>query len=357
MAEKKKTSEKKARKRSNRAKMFLVLTVLIVTLVTTAFAIAYTKNFVGGKLAKVNRLDVDRSSLNICPKAKKELSDYDNILMLGIDTRDIENNEGSRSDAIMIVSINKISGAIKIASVYRDVYLYIPVEERFDKATHAHVYGGAQETMRMLNINLDLNIEKVIVVNWGSVAKVVDAMGGLSVDVKKNEIDEMNRYINDTGRTVGGKTDMIENPGYRKLDGIQAVTYARIRKGESGGDTARAKRMRKLLNAAVKKLKGMSFRELDQWSDEAMPAIKTDIDSKEILSLLLKVTRYDIQNSIGWPNKHDGWIMEGVWYDFPMTLERNVMIFHKKMFGRESYRPSGMVKKYSKQIEEKIKGR
>ena len=88
-----------------------------------------------------------------------------------------------------------------------------------------------------------------------------------------------------------------------------------------------------------------------------MPAIKTDIDSKEILSLLLKVTRYDIQNSIGWPNKHDGWIMEGVWYDFPMTLERNVMIFHKKMFGRESYRPSGMVKKYSKQIEEKIKGR
>ena len=51
------------------------------------------------------------------------------------------------------------------------------------------------------------------------------------------------------------------------------------------------------------------------------------------------------------------WIMEGVWYDFPMTLERNVMIFHKKMFGRESYRPSGMVKKYSKQIEEKIKGR
>ena len=71
MAEKKKTSEKKARKRSNRAKMFLVLTVLIVTLVTTAFAIAYTKNFVGGKLAKVNRLDVDRSSLNIYPRQKR----------------------------------------------------------------------------------------------------------------------------------------------------------------------------------------------------------------------------------------------------------------------------------------------
>ena len=151
-------------------------------------AAGYTKDFVYSKMDKLADLKVKQSRLDISKKARRQLDDYTNVLFLGIDTRDVKHNEGSRSDAILLASINNKTSDIKVASIYRDSYLYIPAEGFCDKVTHAHAYGGAEEAMRTLNRNLDLNIKSVVVVNWGSVAKAVDAMGGLKVNIRKNEI-------------------------------------------------------------------------------------------------------------------------------------------------------------------------
>ena len=179
-------------RKSNIIRVVIALAVLAATIVTSVFAAGFAKDFVYSKMDKLADLKVAKSELDIDRKVGEQLSGYTNVLFLGIDTRDVKNNKGSRSDAILMASINNKTSDIKVASVFRDSYLYIPAEGFCDKVTHAHAYGGAEEAMKVLNRNLDLNIRDVVVVNWGSVAKAVDAMGGLKVYIRKNEIAQMN---------------------------------------------------------------------------------------------------------------------------------------------------------------------
>ena len=87
-----------------------------------------------------------------------DVDGYINILLLGVDSRDMENIKGTRSDMIMIASINKDTNDVKLTSVYRDTYLKLGDTSTYDKITHACVYGGPEMTMKSLNQAMDLNI-------------------------------------------------------------------------------------------------------------------------------------------------------------------------------------------------------
>lgn len=343
-------SDNEAKNKKKKKRLIITLVILAVLVVVITGGMIYALNFIKTKASKVTQIDIVRTDLDINPRVAKQLKNYKNIALLGIDTRDVKKSKGSRSDAIIIVSINKKNNDVKLVSVYRDSYLNIKAENRFDKVTHAFAYGGAAETVKTLNRNLDLNIEEVVIVNWGSVANVVDALGGLKVNVKPNEIAELNKYMTDTLGTVRKKTSYVKRTGVQTLDGVQAVTYARIRKGTSGGDTARAERMRKLINAAFKKVKGMNIAELNALIDKTLPEIKTNMSDSDIISMAMNIASYNVKDSIGWPYRYGGELLNEIWYDVPYTLAANVYKLHKDLFKQDKYRPTDTVMEYSQQI-------
>ena len=101
---------------------------------------------------------------------------YINILLLGVDSRNMDNIKGTRSDMIMIASINEETNDVTLTSVYRDTYLKLGDTSTYDKITHACVYGGPEMTMKSLNQALDIDLSQYVIVNFKTVADVVDAV-------------------------------------------------------------------------------------------------------------------------------------------------------------------------------------
>ena len=317
------------------------MTLVVIGAVIGAAGVFYAKD----KLDNISHVELDESSL----AADNEISDYRNIVILGVDTRDMSNFSGSRTDSIIIVSINKKSGDIKLISVYRDSFLDIE-GVGLDKVTHAFAYGGPERTINTLNRNLDLNITEFAALNFKTVAKVVDSVGGIDIDIRDDEISQMNTYLPETARYLKSDFEYITEAGMQHLDGVQAVTYSRIRHTE-GGDYRRTERMRTVLTAVFKEVKKMSFGELNKMMDDVLPEVSSNIDSLEIIPLMLKMYKMDIKDSIGWPYDKEGYISpSGVWYAAPVTLESNAAKLHEDAFSQSGYVPSDRVREISGSI-------
>lgn len=289
---------------------------------------------------------------DIDPDVSDALSGYRNILILGVDARSMTNYDGSRSDAILVLSLDKETGTINMISLMRDSYLEIYDHEGeldLDKITNAHAFGGGVATCRALNRNLDLNIREYAVFNWKAVADVVDAFGGVQVEVKENELHDLNVYGDETGSYIGRPFTPVLTAGVQTLDGVQAASYCRIRK-TSGGDSQRAERMKKVLQAIFTQAKSMNLAELKAISDNALPEIRTNMGSKAILTMLMELGTYNLNKNIGLPYEYDGGMFHGGWYAVPKTLETNVVRLHEEAFGQAGYLPSTDVLGISKLI-------
>ncbi|HKM28521.1 MAG TPA: LCP family protein, partial [Anaerovoracaceae bacterium] len=226
---------------------------LIVIVIVGIVAISY----VFSKLDILNKVDIDEGNLSIV-----DMDGYANILLLGVDSRDMDNLQGTRSDAMIVVSINEETRDVKLISVYRDTYLKMGDTSTYDKITHACVYGGPEMTVKSLNQAMDLNISKFVVVNFKAVADLVDAIGGIDIDVKDIEIQQLNKYAKQTANNIGRKScGIVKKAGLQTLDGCQAVSYSRIRKGV-GDDYKRTERMRTVIMAVFDKAKTMSWGKL-----------------------------------------------------------------------------------------------
>ena len=279
---------------------------------------------------------------DIDPGVSESLSGYRNILVLGVDARSMTNYDGSRSDAILVLSLDKETGSINMISLMRDSYLEIYTRSgdlHLDKITNAHASGGGVAACRALNRNLDLNIREYAVFNWKAVADVVDAFGGVQVEVKENELHDLNKYGEETGSYIGRPFTPVLTAGVQTLDGVQAASYCRIRK-TSGGDSQRAERMKKVLQAIFTQAKSMNLSELKAISENALPEIRTNMDSKAILTMLMELGTYNLNKNIGLPYKYDGGMFHGGWYAVPRTLESNVIQLHAEAFGQAEYVPS-----------------
>ena len=279
---------------------------------------------------------------------------YINILLLGVDSRDMSNINGTRSDAIMIVSINEETNDVKIISTYRDTYLKMGDTPTFDKITHACVYGGPEMTMKSLNQAMDLNISNYVVVNFKAVADLVDAVGGITVDVQDYEIQQLNKYTIATARNIGRETyQTVTTPGLQTLDGCQAVSYSRIRKGV-GDDYKRTERMRTVLTKVFQKMKTMSFSEIKGLIELMTPQVKTNLDMNNILALASKLPTFNIQGSVGWPYNVTAGYIGSTSYVLPVNLAANVVKLHQEMFLQEDYVPSALLNSISAELAARI---
>ncbi len=326
----------KKSKKSGKKKAVIAVVVIIVII------LGIIAGFIYNKVSKVNFIKINEENLAIENK-----TGYRNIALLGVDTRDMNSLDGSRSDAIIIVSINEQTKNVNLISVYRDSYVDVQ-GHGLTKVTHAYAYGGPELALNTLNRNLDLDISEFVTVNFEIVADVVDLVGGIDIDIDKSELSQMNKYIEDTSKNVGRKANKITSAGKQHLDGIQAVTYARIRK-TAGGDYKRTERMRTVLTEVFKKAKKMDAGKLNELANKILPQVQTNIGLSEVVSLIPTITSINISDSIGWPYEVKGITLDR-WYGVPTTLEANVVKLHRELFGQKDYTASDTVKSISQSI-------
>ena len=328
-------------------KVLLIGGTALLVLLLTAFIVVYSYfNGIFDEIHEETPEDYDLSLVDV--------DGYYNILLLGVDSRDMKHLKGTRSDAIMVVSINKDTNDVKILSIYRDTFMKMGDTSTYDKITHACALGGPEMAMKTLNQTLDLNISNYVVVNFKAVADIVDAVGGIEVDVKEHEILELNKYTVSTARNIGRDDyNLVKEPGVQTLEGAQAVSYGRIRKGV-GDDFKRTERMRTVMTLVMEKMQDMSFKEIKKIIKMMTPQVQTNLSKGNILGLGIRLPQYNIKGTDGWPYTVSTGYINGVSYVFPDNLAENVKELHKKFFGRDDYLPSSKVNSISSTIAQKI---
>lgn len=345
---------KKKKTRKKKRRVFAVILVLLLILAAAAAVAVFAGyRYIDSKVATMNHIDVEYSDFGIDPKVAEDMDGYRNIALLGIDAREGERASDTRTDAVIVVSINKDTKDVQLTSVMRDSYLQmqdIDGNDILDKITHANVFGGPVNTCRALNRALDLNISEFVLIDWKAVADTVDALGGVEMDVQENEVWDLNHWGPETARNTGRKEwKEITSTGKQTLNGVQAATYCRIRKN-SGGDPGRTERMRKVVMACIDKLKEnpkLAF----NIADEVFPGITTNMTTKQLVSLGPTALKMKIKDNYGYPfSYYGGKLSNGIWYAVPATLEENTAHYHEEVFGQKTYDPSNTCKELSQYI-------
>ncbi|WP_455796734.1 LCP family protein [Clostridium butyricum] len=182
---------------------------------------------------------------------------------------------------------------------------------------HAYAFGGPELTLETLNLNFNLNISQFISVNFASFPKIIDKIGGITIDIKEDELKYINNYINDLNAHNNTSSSDITQTGPQTVDGTQALAYARIRYTD-GGDFERSHRQRIVLDEVFKKLKELPILKYPDALDSLLPLVDTNLSSSEILSLCLDLTSFDNFNIIEerFPKDEDaeGKSINGIYY-------------------------------------------
>lgn len=320
--------------------------------------------FIYAKLGKMNFTDLDFSKIGVNTGVSDNnvMKGYTTIGLIGLDGRDGELKSGARSDTMIIASINNDTKKVKLVSVYRDTYLRIGEDSegngQYDKANAAYKKGGPEQFLSMLNTNLDLNETDFVSVDFQAVAEAVELLGGIDVELKEEEVVHLNNYCVETSKVTGmDYTPLEEKAGVHHLNGVQAVSYARIRY-TSGNDFRRAARQREVIYKIVEKAKNSDIATLSKILDKVFPKVYTSFTKAEILQMGMSMMSYDIEDQTGFPFDHlygervkDA--MGGLDVVLPVTLESNVIKLHEFLYPEDSYTPSDEVKAYSQRIVDK----
>lgn len=330
-------------------KILLVIFIILIVLLGVAAGVGIW--YVNDKLGKLNYVEISSDDIEVSEGIDSKMKGFRTIAIFGVDSRSNELEKGTRSDCIILATINEKTKEVKLTSVYRDTYLEL-TGRGLDKVTHAYSYGGAALAMSTLNTNLDLNITEFVTVNFESVVDIVNAVGGVSINITSSELKYINDYIDEINTVTSHNASHITKTGTQTLNGVQALAYGRIRY-TSGGDYKRTERMRDILMAVVGKAKKMSVTKLNSLADTLLPKVYTNIEAGEILGLIPQLATYEITDSTGWPYDTKGATINGVWYGPPITLESNVKELHEKVYGQENFEVSDKVKEISDKIVKK----
>ncbi len=327
--------------------------ILLVILAVCTVGVGLS--FVHGMLGKVQKTDkvVDLNEISCV-----DVDGYVNIALLGVDSRNMKKAslKGKNTDCIIVMSINTDSGEVNMLSVYRDTYTRINGTSTYSKINSAYALGGAKGAMKTLNETMDLNISNYVLFNFKMVADLVNEVGGIEVDVEEYEIEELNKYTRETARIVKQKKyKTVKKPGRQTLEGVQAVSYGRIRKGV-GDDFKRTDRMRLVIELVSKKLKEMGMAETLRIAGELLPQIETNLSENDMIGLAQRLKNLDVNKSVGFPYEKTTGYLDGLSYVFPVDLVANVTRLHEEFFGQEGYEPTETVHSISAQIQGGVSG-
>ena len=345
-------SKKEKRKKSLWKKILLLSVIEILTLVMIVCA-GYVVRYMNIKPeVQFNIKNVKNQNIDVTKQ--EQMQGYWTIAVFGVDSRDGGVGRGANADVQLIVCIDRATGAVKLASVFRDTYLNLAAGSRFAKINEAYADGGPEQAVAALNKNLDLDIEHYATFNWRAVADVITMLGGVDIDITEKEFKYMNAYIHETSieskvNVKNPAAEYIKKPGMQQLDGVQAVAYARLRYMDD--DFTRTKRQREVISQVLDKAKKADLATLTNVIDTVLPQIAFNVDVGDILELAKGVNKYNIVGSEGFPYDLRTQMM-GKKGDcvIPLSLASNVTKLHEYLFGDENYKPSSAVWTFSDKI-------
>ena len=327
--------QKKRRKRKRKRVLLLCFELFILAILCV----------VGYGMLKLGKLDINILNQNNL-EVYKDTGPYTNIACFGLDSRNGELEGGVQSASIMIVSINNETNDVTMTSVYRDTLLQ-QADGSYEKANSAYNRGGPEAAISLLNRNFDLDIRNYVSVNFSALVDVIDALGGLEIDMTEEEAFYCNGYAFETAQVVGKDMQKIDEvAGTQLLDGVHAVGYARIRYSE-GNDFKRTARQREVLQKTVDKAKKANLLTLNKIVDKVFPQISTSLSITDMLGFAANILNYNIVGTTGFPyavttsedvRNHTGS------YVVPIDFVGNVSQLHQNIFAEEWYEPSIKVK-------------
>lgn len=312
--------------------------------------------------------DYDEDKVDVNEGVKKRLTGYTNIALFGLDAREDEFDCDTHSDSILVVSINNDTGVVKLVSLYRDTMLRIRKrngELKYGKANQAFFLGGAEGAVSMLNTNLDLDISDYVVVNFSGLTEIIDALGGVDVNITDDEQFYINGYLVETRKVTGMDAPDVTQSGNVHLSGLQATAYCRIRYtsffDEAGNeyrdDLGRTARQRYVLTKLVDKAKAAGSDKLINIAKmilnsntEEKTFIKTSMDFDEIMDLIPIAIDFTLSDTTGFPFTLAMPNIDGESMVVAEGLSYNVEKLHKYLFEKESYTASAEVDKISDYI-------
>ena len=201
-----------------------------------------------------------------------------NVLLIGADSRNGTNS--GNTDVMMLISVNKKTKELKLVSFFRDSYLYVEGNKNSycTKLNAAYSMGGPETLIQTIENNYKIEIDNYVMVNFESFTEIVDAMGGVTVDVQQYEAD------------YNYKKFKVELPVGEDvtLNGEQALCFVRIRNCDSDGDVSRTRRQRMVIESMISRVKSASVGELNKYIDLLLPYVDTGYKKTEIVSMGLK---------------------------------------------------------------------
>ena len=251
----------KKKKKRKKLRYFILTPFLFVLLAGTAYlASLYLKaeEVANSSFESLDGYELDEVTVN---KKAENIS----VLFIGVDDSETRNGP-TRSDAIMLATFNKEDNSIKLLSIPRDSYVYVPKTDEYTKINHAYAYGGTKATIETVENLLELDVDYYVRMNFYAFIDVVDALGGVKVDVPYDLVEKNSSDI---------ETIQLEE-GIQTLNGEEALAFARTRKMDN--DMERGKRQQELIEAIMSK--AMSAQSLTKYS-KVLEAIgdnmKTDL--------------------------------------------------------------------------------
>ena len=328
-----------------------VLLIVACVLLCVVFGAAV---YVYAKWSMIDTQDIKAEDIVINDEVKKnkevDLGDgYKNVALFGVDSRDGNLGEGNRTDCIIVASLNNETKEIKMVSVYRDTLLDL-AEGTYQKCNAAYSYGGPVLAINMLNMNLDLDIEDYVTVDFGAIADAIDLLGGVEIEVTEEELPYINQYIPETANSAGKSANYLSSAGLQKLDGTQATTYARIR-STAGGDFTRTERQRLVIEKMFEKAKTADLGTLNAIIDKVFPQVSTSFTLQEILMYATAYSEYTLTGNMGFPEDNYTDMLSGLGsVVVPDDLVSNVTKLHEFLFGTTGYTPSSTVQTVNSNI-------
>lgn len=343
------SAKKKSKKKRTKILLFILEIFILLIMVVVLYGVL--------KVEKVGKVDLPKEEIVINPEVEEQVETtmrgYRNIALFGVDSTTGALTKNTRSDTIMIASINLDTGECRLVSVYRDTYLNLS-NDSYNKCNGAYAKGGPKQAINMLNMNLDMNITDFVTVGFAGLSDTIDALGGIMIDVDSEELKHINNYQICMAENLKRDYVPVTSTGYQLLDGLQATAYCRIRY-TAGDDFKRAERQREVLMAVAEKAKTASPATLNDVANAIFDKdeIYTSLDLSEILELLGEIGRYEIVDQGGFPEESmraTGTIGSKGSCVVPVSLADNVQWLHEFLFKDEEYSPSSTVLECSEKV-------
>lgn len=266
----------------------ILLTILVLLIIVTSSSIFAFNHF----SSKVERIEIDRSAVTETGKEPaKEDEDIISIALFGTDFSKNEKyaNLYGASDSTMVLGIDTKNNKLKLLSLMRDLYLDLPDGTgNKQNLNYTMAYGGPELILKTINYNFNLTVDKFINVSLNTLPTIIDKLDGIELNIKSNELNYINYYIDNIDKENGTSTKKVTTAGLQTLNGTQATAYCRVRYTE-GGDFKRTERQREVLTTLFEKFKTASITDLATMMNDILPLVSTNLTNTEITSIISKV--------------------------------------------------------------------